>query len=79
MTKRIWTLLLAGMLATGAAACNDNAEDHAEEARDDRQEAAEEMREGDTASARKELENAAGHENAAAHDSAQGDNTEGLN
>lgn len=79
MTKRIWALLLAGMLATGAAACNDNAEDHAEEAQSDRQEAAEEMREGDTASARKELQNAAGHDSAAAHDRAQGDNTEGMN
>ena len=65
MTKRFWTLLLAGLLAGGTAACNDNAEDHTREA-------AEEARSGDT-------EEAAEEKAEAARDSAQGDNTEGPN
>jgi hypothetical protein len=65
MTKRILALLLALGLTTGAAACNDNAEDH-------NNEAAEEARSGDT-------EEAAEENAEARQDSAQGDNTEGVN
>ena len=65
MTKRFWTLLLAGLLAGGAVACADNAEDHENEA-------AEARAEGD-------MEGAAAHEEAARVDSAQGDLTEGPN
>jgi hypothetical protein len=65
MTKRFWALLLAGLLAGGTAACNDNAEDH-------NREAAEEARSGDT-------EEAAEESAEARQDSAQGDNTDGLN
>jgi len=79
MTKRFWSLLLGALLATSAAACNDNAEDHVDEAQDARQEAAEEMREGDTSSARDEMQDAMQHDSAAAVDSAQGDLTEGVN
>jgi Tfp pilus assembly protein PilF len=79
MTKRFWTLLLTAALATGTAACNDNAEDHANEAADARQDAAEEMREGDTADAREDMQDAARHDTAAAVDNAQGDSTEGPN
>ncbi len=79
MTKRFWALLLGAMLATGSAACADNAEDHANEAADARQDAAEEMREGDTADAREDMQDAARHDSAGAVDRAQGDNTEGPN
>lgn len=65
MTKRFWALLLAGLLAGGTAACNDNAEDHTNEA-------AEEARSGDT-------EEAAEESAEARTDSAQGDLTEGPN
>ena len=65
MTKRFWALLLGALLATGTAACNDNAEDH-------NNEAAEEARSGDT-------EEAAEESAEARQDSAQGDNTEGVN
>ena len=65
MTKRFWALMLALALTTGAAACNDNAEDH-------NREAAEEARSGDT-------EEAAEEQAEAQRDSAQGDNTEGPN
>jgi hypothetical protein len=65
MTKRFWTLLLSAVLAGGATACNDNAEDHT-------QEAAEEARSGDT-------EEAAEESAEARRDSAQGDLTEGPN
>jgi Tfp pilus assembly protein PilF len=79
MTKRPWALMLAAVLATGTAACNDNAEDHANEAADARQDAAEEMREGDTADAREDIQDAARHDSAAAVDRTQGDNTDGAN
>jgi hypothetical protein len=79
MTKRFFALLLGAMLATGTAACNDNAEDHVDEAADARQEAAQEMSEGDTADAREEMQDAARHDSAAATDASQGDNTEGVN
>jgi Tfp pilus assembly protein PilF len=79
MTKRLWALLLAGVLTAGTAACTDNADDHANEAADDRRDAAEEMAEGDTADAREELQDAARHDSAAGVDQAQGDNTEGVN
>lgn len=65
MTKRFFALLLGAMLVTGAAACNDNAEDH-------NNEAAEEARSGD-------MEEAAEEKAEAQRDSAQGDHTEGLN
>jgi len=65
MTKRLFALMLGLVLATGASACNDNAEDH-------NNEAAEEARSGDT-------EEAAEEKAEARQDSAQGDNTEGLN
>jgi ribosomal protein L12E/L44/L45/RPP1/RPP2 len=65
MTKRFWILLMAAVMATGAAACNDNAEDHTNEA-------AEEARSGDT-------EEAAEESAEAKQDSAQGDLTEGPN
>lgn len=65
MTKRFFALLLGLMLAAGASACNDNAEDH-------NNEAAEEARSGDT-------EEAAEEKAEARQDSAQGDNTEGIN
>jgi hypothetical protein len=65
MTKRFWALLLAGLLAGGTAACNDNAEDRTNEA-------AEEARSGDT-------EEAAEMSAEARTDSAQGDLTEGPN
>ena len=65
MTKRFWALLLAGLMAGGTAACNDNAEDHNDEA-------VEEARSGDT-------EEAAEENAEARQDSAQGDNTEGVN
>ena len=79
MTKRFWTLLLGALLATGSAACNDNARDHADEAADAREEAADEAREGDTEDAREEMRDAARHDSAAAVDAAQGDRTEGVN
>ena len=65
MTKRLWAVMLATLLATGAAACNDNAEDH-------NREAAEEARSGD-------MEEAAEEKAEAQRDSAQGDHTEGVN
>lgn len=65
MTKRFWTLLLAGLMAAGTAACNDNAEDRTREA-------GEEARSGDT-------EEAAEESAEAKQDSAQGDLTEGPN
>lgn len=65
MTKRFWALMLGALLVTGTAACNDNAEDH-------NNEAAEEARSGDT-------EEAAEEQDEARQDSAQGDNTEGVN
>jgi hypothetical protein len=65
MTKRFLALMLGLVLATGAAACNDNAEDH-------NREAAEEARSGDT-------EEAAEEQAEAQRDSAQGDHTEGPN
>jgi hypothetical protein len=65
MTKRFWILFMAAVMATGSAACNDNAADHTEEA-------AEEARSGDT-------EEAAQEAAAAKVDSAQGDLTEGPN
>ena len=65
MTKRFFALMLGLGLATGFAACNDNAEDH-------NNEAAEEARSGDT-------EEAAEEKAEAQRDSAQGDNTEGVN
>lgn len=65
MTKRFWALLLGALLVTGTAACNDNAEDHNDEA-------AEEARSGD-------MEEAAEERSEAVQDSAQGDNTEGVN
>ena len=65
MTKRFFALLLGAMLVTGAAACNDNAEDH-------NNEAAEEARSGD-------MEEAAEEKAEAQRDSGQGDNTEGVN
>jgi hypothetical protein len=65
MTKRFWALLLGAVLATGTAACNDNAEDH-------NREAAEEARSGDTEEAAEETAEAR-------QDSAQGDHTEGPN
>lgn len=78
MTKRPWALMLAAVLAT-AAACNDNAEDHANEAAESRQDAAQEMQQGDTSDAREDMQDAARHDSAAAVDRAQGDNTEGAN
>lgn len=65
MTKRLFALMLSLVLAGGAAACNDNAEDH-------NREAGEEARSGDT-------EEAAEERAEARQDSAQGDNTEGPN
>ena len=65
MTKRLFALMLGLGLATGLAACNDNAEDH-------NREAAEEARSGD-------MEEAAEEKAEAQRDSAQGDNTEGVN
>jgi hypothetical protein len=65
MTKRLFALMLGLGLATGVAACNDNAEDHTNEA-------AEEARSGDT-------EEAAEEQAEARQDSAQGDMTEGPN
>lgn len=65
MTKRLFALMLGLVLTTGMAACNDNAEDH-------NNEAAEEARSGD-------MEEAAEEKAEAKQDSAQGDNTEGLN
>jgi hypothetical protein len=65
MKNRFWLAALLAVLSLGAAACNDNAEDH-------NNEAAEEARSGDT-------EEAAEEKSEARQDSAQGDNTEGLN
>ena len=65
MTKRLFALMLGLVLTTGMAACNDNAEDH-------NNEAAEEARSGDT-------EEAAEEKAEARQDSAQGDHTEGPN
>ena len=79
MTKRFWALLLAAFLATGTVACNDNAEDNRDEAADQRNEAADERAEGDASGARENMQDATRFDSAAARDSAQGDNTEGLN
>lgn len=65
MTKRFWILLLSAVMATGTAACNDNAEDRTREA-------GEEARSGDT-------EEAAEESAEARQDTAQGDLTEGPN
>jgi hypothetical protein len=65
MTKRFWILFMAALMATGAAACNDNAADHTEEA-------AEEARSGDASQAAEESAEAKA-------DSTQGDLTEGPN
>ena len=56
MTKRFWILFMAAVMATGAAACNDNAADHTEEARSgDTEEAAEESAEAKRDSAQGDL------------------------
>ena len=65
MKNRFWMAALLAVLSHGAAACNDNAEDH-------NNEAAEEARSGDT-------EEAAEEKAEARQDSAQGDHTDGLN
>jgi hypothetical protein len=65
MTKRFWALLLAGLLAGGTAACNDNAEDRTREAQ-------EEAAQGDE-------EEAAQQAGEARADSMEGDLTEGPN
>ena len=79
MTKRLCALLLAAFLAAGTVACNDNTKDNRDEAADQRKEAADEMAEGDTSGARENTRDATRFDSAAARDSAQGDNTEGLN
>ena len=66
MSKRLLALFAAlAISTTAAAACDDNAQDHAAEA-------AEEAREGDT-------ENAAESREDAREDLAQGDTTDGIN
>ncbi|HEY0023020.1 MAG TPA: hypothetical protein VGB24_08920 [Longimicrobium sp.] len=65
MKNRFWMAALLAVLSLGATACNDNAEDH-------NNEAAEEARSGDT-------EEAAEEKAEARQDSAQGDHTDGLN
>lgn len=79
MTKRLCALLLAGFLAVGTVACNDNTDDNRDEAADQRNEAADERAEGDASGARENMQDATRFDSAAARDSAQGDNTEGLN
>jgi hypothetical protein len=79
MTKRLCALLLAAFLAVGTVGCNDNTEDNRDEAGDQRNEAADEAAEGDASGAQENVEDAARFDSAAARDSAQGDNTEGIN
>ena len=63
--RKLAALMAAGVLAVGAVACDDNAQDHQEEA-------IEEMQEGDTENAAESMEDAR-------EDAAQGDTTELLN
>ena len=63
--KKLAALLAAGVLAMGAVACDDNAQDHQDEA-------VEEMQEGDTEDALESREDAS-------EDLQQGDTTELLN
>jgi cellobiose-specific phosphotransferase system component IIA len=63
--KKLAALLTAAVLVGGVAACDDNAQDHQEEA-------IEEMQEGDTENAAESMEDAQ-------EDLQQGDTTELLN
>ena len=63
--KKLTALLTAAVLAGGVVACDDNAEDHQDEA-------IEEMQEGDTENAAESMEDAQ-------EDLQQGDTTELLN